>query len=839
MSQTRMPQARPPGAAVPSDEAGRLIDLHALGLLDTPPEERFDRITRTTARLFQAPIVLISLVDVSRQWFKSCLGLGDRETSRDVSFCAHAILGEEAFVIEDALQDERFAANPLVTGEPHIRFYAGQPVRGGTGKKVGTLCVIDRLPRRFEAADRAALADLGAMVEREMQATDMGLLLAEKQESEARFQAVFENSGLGIVLLDGKGRAVQSNGAAQRILGYTAEEFRIMPFSDYTFSEDLGTSQDSFMEMLAGKRDSYSTEKRYIRKDGSLMWGRVTISLLGDAGGRPQLALGMFADISQQKQTELELASAAVDNRRLLAAVESELAERKRTEAELKEQYREADRARGQGHAVLDATTEAMVLVSPERRFLTMNQRFSSMFGQNPDDVIGRRFDEFEAEVERVFEDPAGFRRRMAGTASDADNSFTEIVRQRYPVEAELELFSTPVRTADGEHLGRLYVFRDVTREREVDRMKSEFISMVSHELRTPLTSIKGYVDLLLEDGPEHFDPEQVDFLGIVKNNADRLIALINDLLDVSRIEAGKVVLERTPVDISRLIHGVARSLRTQIDQKGQILNLDLADSLPSVLGDSDRITQILTNLLSNAHKYTPQGGLIRVTAVVDRGWLRVDVEDTGVGLSPDEQSQIFTRFFRARNRLTQEVGGTGLGLAITHSLVQMHGGQIVLSSTPGEGSTFRFTLPIATERPSEPAGAPGQRAGARILVIEDEPDIAGLIRRYLERSGYTVFIAGSAAEGLRLAEREQPDLITLDLALPDLSGEVALSRLQANPRTANTPVIVLSVSPREEGSRPPGVMDYIVKPVREAVLVDCVNAILAGHPPAESAADG
>ncbi len=801
MSQSHTPRSTsgvtPP---IPADETARLADLRALGLLDTPPEERFDRITRTAVRLFGVPIALISLVDANRQWFKSCQGLGVSETSRDISFCTYAILGDEALVIEDALLDPRFAANPLVTGEPYIRFYAGQPIRSTIGSKLGTLCIIDRLPRQFSAADRAALSDLAGMVEREMQTIDMGQLLAEKQESEARFRAVFENSGLGIVVLDRMGRAIQSNGAAQRILGYTAEEFRTTPFAHYTHPDDLGTSREAFLEMLAGKFDSFSTEKRYFRKDGSLIWGHITMSLLRDGSGAPRFGLAMIADITRQKAAE----------------------------AEASEQFREAERARGQGHAVLDATTEAMVLVSPERRFLTMNQRFAAMFDQKPADVIGRRFDEFTADVERIFEDPAGFRRRLGGTASDADNTFTEIVRQKHPVEAELELFSTPVRTADGEHLGRLYVFRDVTREREVNRMKSDFVSMVSHELRTPLTSIKGYVDLLLEDGPGQLEPEQIEFLDIVKNNADRLIALINNLLDVSRIEAGKVELERTSVDMTRLIQGVAASLRPQFKEKRQRFEVELEDPLPPAHGEADRIIQIVTNLLSNAHKYTPVGGLIRVAAAVDRGWLRIDVHDTGIGLSPEEQSQIFTRFFRARNRLTQDVGGTGLGLAITHTLVQMHGGQIVLSSTPGEGSTFRFTLPIAGEEPPGAPEASEKRSGARILVIDDEPDIAGLIRIYLERADYTVTVTGNAAEGLRLALAEQPDLITLDLALPDMPGETVLKRLKSNPRTAAIPVMLISVTPVNEKARSKEAADYIMKPVHEAKLLERVKAILA-----------
>jgi signal transduction histidine kinase len=226
----------------------------------------------------------------------------------------------------------------------------------------------------------------------------------------------------------------------------------------------------------------------------------------------------------------------------------------------------------------------------------------------------------------------------------------------------------------------------------EANRLKTEFVSMVSHELRTPLTSIQGYAELLLED--ERIVGEERESLTIVRKNADRLLGLINDLLDLSRIEAGRVDLHRTSLDLARLISEVARSLRPLIEAKRQRLKLDLGDALPAVWADANRVTQILTNLISNAYKYTLAEGSITVAARPDDGFVRVDVSDTGIGLSPADQAQLFTRFFRAHDRSPQAGGGTGLGLVITRLLVELHGGRITVSSAPGEGSTFSFSLP-------------------------------------------------------------------------------------------------------------------------------------------------
>jgi signal transduction histidine kinase len=230
-----------------------------------------------------------------------------------------------------------------------------------------------------------------------------------------------------------------------------------------------------------------------------------------------------------------------------------------------------------------------------------------------------------------------------------------------------------------------------------------------------------------------------------VKSNAERLLALINDLLDISRIEAGRIGLHRTALDLARVVRGVVSSFRPLIDTKGQALTVEVGDALPAVWGDQDRVTQILTNLVSNAHKYTPAGGRITIAAQPENEFVRVDIRDTGIGLSPEEQTQLFTKFFRGRNRASEGVGGTGLGLVITRALVELHGGRMTVSSAPGRGSTFSFTLPGTTATPDVAAAdapavlAPG---GTRVLVVDDEPDIANLLRHYLERAGLNVLLA-------------------------------------------------------------------------------------------------
>jgi PAS domain S-box-containing protein len=236
----------------------------------------------------------------------------------------------------------------------------------------------------------------------------------------------------------------------------------------------------------------------------------------------------------------------------------------------------------------------------------------------------------------------------------------------------------------------------------EGNQRKTEFVTLVTHELQTPLTSMTGYIDLLLEGQGGPLAEGQREWLGIIGANVDRLVALIDDLLDIARIEAGKIELKRTPLDLVPLIQEVARALRPQLEGKGQELSLELAAALPPVMGDADRVRQILINLLSNAVKYTPSGGHIAISAREDTRYVRVAVQDTGIGVAPEDQAELFTPFFRAQHDANQGVGGTGLGLAITHALVELHGGAITVSSAPGQGSIFSFTLPASQEPEGE-----------------------------------------------------------------------------------------------------------------------------------------
>jgi PAS domain S-box-containing protein len=384
-----------------------------------------------------------------------------------------------------------------------------------------------------------------------------------------------------------------------------------------------------------------------------------------------------------------------------------------------------------------------------------------------------------------------------------------------------------PVLMGD-EFLGTVSVFRDVTIEVETERAKTEFVSTVSHELRTPMTSIKGYADLLLMGAVGTLTDDQSRFLTIIRSNTDRLTALVGDLLDISRMESGRMQLSPEVMHVGGVVAQVVTVMEARTVEKGLTLRSDVPRDLPEIVASPDRVIQILTNLVANAYQYTPAGGEIVVSASAHGDEVRVSVRDTGIGIAPGDQEHLFARFFRADNPVVQDTPGTGLGLAIVKSLVEMQGGRVWVESELGRGSTFTFTLPTAQALQMARAEGEPARGSAKVLVIEDDLDVANLIQLHLTGDGREVLIAQRGGEALELAQRERPDLITLDLLLPDTDGFALLEELKSNPVTRGIPVIVVSVLPDREAGLQLGAVDYVTKPIDEQRLLRAVRQVLS-----------
>jgi len=603
------------------------------------------------------------------------------------------------------------------------------------------------------------------------------------RESEARFHLIAEAASDLICMITAEGTIEYVSPAYRQVLGYAPETLVHQPYMELLHPEDHSP-------FLAARDAGHALQYRMRRADGSWVWVEGNwYTLLWQE--RPYIA-GIAHDITQRKEIE-------------------------RRDEEL---HRSGERFK----RLVDANIIG-VLVSDEDGVVEVNDVFLKLVGYSREEFEHKRMN--WAQLTPAEEMPSSLHAveelRSRGICAPFEKEYLRKDGRRVPV------LIAAARLQEEPFQWMAFVL-DLTAQKELERRKSELITIASHELRTPLTSIKGYLEVLLANEGQSLSPSQRAYLDIVQRNTLRLIALINDLLDLSRLEAGTVQLQRSVLDLNGLMQEVVQRLHLQLEAKQQHLTVSLLPSVPVVLGDPDRILQVLTNLLSNAHKFTPQGGKIELFMQQEQETIHIGVRDSGIGMTAEEQAHLFTKFYRA-HPFVKEDEGTGMGLAITRALVEMHAGTIKVESAPGEGSTFHFTLPIvreATVSARRPSSSGGKQK--RILIVEDEPDHASLLRYFLEQQDYEVLTTYRGNAAISVATQAQPDLIILDVALPESNGMGILQELKHEETTAPIPVLLLTMTDTREEAILLGAMDVLEKPFSQAQLQQQVSAIVRGE---------
>ncbi len=379
---------------------------------------------------------------------------------------------------------------------------------------------------------------------------------------------------------------------------------------------------------------------------------------------------------------------------------------------------------------------------------------------------------------------------------------------------------------------------------RQADRLKSQFLANMSHELRTPLTSIIGFSEVLEQRLEGRLGERDLGFLEHIHTSGEHLLGVINDILDLSKIEADKMELVPEQVRLSEIVAGVATVMKGITDKRRIAVKADIPQDLPDLSADPVRVKQILYNLLSNAVKFSPDGSTVRVTAralgaaesTLRRESVSLSVEDQGVGIDPRFHGAVFEEFRQVDDSSSRPYGGTGLGLALVKRFVELHGGTVSLESAPGKGSTFTVVVPLAfsgqaigasTETIGEPAGR-----GTRILVVEDDPTAYEVIARALTRAGLVPVRARTGAEALKLVLDDKPSAVTLDLILPDMDGFKVLQQLKEGAGARSLPVVIVSMLDNKELGLALGADDYFLKPIESAALVQRLMQLLPGGGP-------
>jgi signal transduction histidine kinase/CheY-like chemotaxis protein/transcriptional regulator with GAF, ATPase, and Fis domain len=506
--------------------------------------------------------------------------------------------------------------------------------------------------------------------------------------------------------------------------------------------------------------------------------------------------------------------------------------------------FEEAENRKTRLEQVFASTSEGFLVLDLERRVVALNRQGGDLLGVNPHEAIGRLFSSLTETLEGSVEWTEAAGQAFVAAIGRADQTTDGDLEVRIPERRTLRWLTTPTRDLLGAVVGATVTIRDVTREREIDRMKTEFVSTVSHELRTPLASIKGSLHLLLSDEGLVLDETQRHLVDISLKNTDRLIRLINNILDISKMEAGHIHLDLERHRVQDFIETAVEGIQGFAESRGIVIESEVAPDAPDVRVDFDRMVQVVTNLLSNAIKFSPERGRVEVGARRAGTQLEIRVTDHGQGIAPEDIGRLFKKFQQLDGRTVRAVGGTGLGLAICRGIVEEHGGRIAVESRPGDGATFIVRLPVpgavtATLRVERPAE--GLDQAPLVLVVDDEPDVRALLRDMLNTAGLRVIEAGRVLEGVELARQHQPDVITMDLMLPDLDGFEAIRLLREQPETRETPVVVLSaIDVEPDDPRALGATVGLVKPFTSADLLKAIRSrsVRATEPPRELAPD-
>jgi PAS domain S-box-containing protein len=520
------------------------------------------------------------------------------------------------------------------------------------------------------------------------------------------------------------------------------------------------------------------------------------------AGGRVIGILGADATeaIHHFSEREITLAQAmadqiatAIENRRLYGEVQEYAAT---LERRIEERTADIRREKERTAAILESAADAIVFTDKDGVIEYINPAFT--------ELTGFTLEEAKGEMPNIL--------RSKQTSLEVYKDMWETIRSGQVWRDEIqnrrkdgtlydaELAIAPMHDDDGRVINFIGIQRDITKSRELERMKDEFLATAAHELRGPLTTVRGYTELLLLRD-DISDAESHQFLSYINEQSVNLTKLVSDLLDLARIKSGdifKIVPE--PTDVRPLVLDLLEQWRTKAPHC--FFSLLGPDEWPILDVDRTRLQQVLENLLSNAVKYSPAGGRITLEAVRKPANIRVSVTDQGIGMSQDEQSHLFEKFWRA-NSTSTAVEGIGLGLAVVKTIIEAHGGRVWVLSEPGHGTTVSFNLPLNSRVPT-------------VLVIEDEQGVREVEQRILNAAGIQTLEAATGTQGLELARMEQPDLIVLDLMLPDMSGETILRKIQGKPATRGIPVVVvsaLSAISHIEDTYALGAIDFITKP--------------------------
>lgn len=827
LTQTKQPMKIAP---LPKDEQARMAALLDYEVLDTELDSALDSMVQLASYICQTPIAAISLIDEHRQWFKASTGLDAKETSRDVAFCAHTILENETMIVENAQLDERFFDNPLVVSAPEIRFYAGVPLAAPEGQHIGTLCVIDRVPRVLSPEQINAIK-----------------ILANNIMAHLNLNLSHRMSRQHVDSLNLKNAQLQTS---QNLLTKLSHQLPGMLFQFRLFPDgnvSMPYASDGIFEI-------FELPAVQIKEDASLLFTRV----------HPEDYEILMASIHESARTQQpwRLEYRVMLPMRGLRWLEGQSRPEKLSDGSvIWHGYLSDVTERHQAAVSLHEVSERLALATQAggvgvwdwdvvNNALTWDDQMFALYGLHRDQFVGAA----EAWSSAILpEDTAQAQACMHNALANKQHYDTEF-RVRWPDGSihNIRALASVKFDSAGKPLRMTGTNWDITelkqsqqalqRAKEVAeslaQSKSEFLANMSHEIRTPMNAVIGLSELALDST----DPaEKQSHLQQINDSSRSLMGILNDILDLSKIEAHQLSVEKIQFNLTELLDSIQRIFT--LSAAGCDIEFNVvrdADIHQLLLGDPLRLRQILTNLLGNAFKFTQKGrvtlNVSKIENTTDSTTLRFSVKDNGIGMSDGQVSTLFQPFSQADSSISRRFGGTGLGLTISRNLAQLMGGDIKVESQAGAGSTFSVELTFSKVQVSDPQRRQSDKAppelreiahalrGKHVLLTEDNRINQLVASKMLEKIGLLVDIANNGEEAIQRLQEKTYDIVLMDIQMPVMDGLEATRLIRQDARFTNLPIVAMSAGvtlDEKSACDKAGMTGFVAKPINSSELIN------------------